>query len=274
MLDLIKPKNLVLQGGGKAVEKLFTLLVGIAPQTYLKGVEAQAQAKLIEAKKKVEIRELLAEAEREHQLREQGRLISIIDQAAPQLTHDVEPDNIDKDWRENFRAKARHVTTDDMQAFWGRLLATETNNPGTVSKRAVNAVADMDRKDAELFTRLCGIIWETPGGRKHILIYDYRHSIYESAGLTLTALQSVQSMGLVGMSSVGFNIPIERDGHLVLLHGGRVVRVPVKREQNFSLGRVVLTDIGQQIAAVVDSQPLSGFYEYCRDKWKAEESAT
>ena len=270
MLDKIKTKNLVVNGG-KALDGLFTMLVGFSAKRFLKGVEAQAQAKVIEAKTGIEIRELLAEADREQQLAQQGRLISIIDQAAPQLGRDADPDKMDDEWRENFRAKARHVTTEDMQMFWGRLLAVETNNPGTVSKRAVNAVADMDRSDAELFTRLCRFVWEVKGEGKHIPIFDFEDSVYNSAGLSFEPVQNSASMGLVTISSTGFNVYREDDdahSNWVFSYFGRSLQVPTGKGQRLNIGIVMLTDIGRQIASVVGSQqPIEGFYEYCRDKW-------
>ena len=48
---------------------------------------------------------------------------------------------------------------DEMQSLWARVLATEANAPGALSKRAVNVLSDFDKSDAELFTRLCGFSW-------------------------------------------------------------------------------------------------------------------
>ena len=268
MFDKIKTKNLVLHDS-KAVDRLATLLVGIAPKTFLKGVDAQAEARLVKARKEIEVRDLLAEADRQQQLREQGRLISIIDQAAPQIGHDANPDEMDEDWRENFRVKARHVTADDMQAFWGRLLATETNRPGTISKRAVNAVSDMDRKDAEKFTGLCRYAWMFGPGLSYVPVFDKKGDIYRSNGITLPVLQDIESMGLVTLG-IGYSLPTEYDGHLIVSYFGRDLSIPTKKGSKIGLGAVVLTDIGSQISAVVDAQYIPGFYEYCREKWCEE----
>ncbi|MFC1592622.1 DUF2806 domain-containing protein [Chloroflexota bacterium] len=53
--------------------------------------------------------------------------------------------------------QCRIISDDDMQMLWSRILAGESNSPGTYSKRTINALASFDKVDAELFTKLCSI---------------------------------------------------------------------------------------------------------------------
>ncbi|MCH7573175.1 MAG: DUF2806 domain-containing protein, partial [Planctomycetes bacterium] len=38
-------------------------------------------------------------------------------------------------------------------------LAGEANNPGTFSKRTIGFLGDLEKSEANLFTRLCGFVW-------------------------------------------------------------------------------------------------------------------
>ena len=108
--------------------------------------------------------------------------------AAPHLNEDANPDAMDDDWVANLFDKCRIVSDDEMQSLWARVLATEANTPGTLSKRTVNLLSDFDKSDADLFTKLCGFGWDV--GNVVPLVFDVQADIYNKHGInfdTLTA---------------------------------------------------------------------------------------
>ena len=42
-----------------------------------------------------------------------------------------------------------------MQAVWGAILAGEINQPGSISKKSLSILADLEKEDLEAFERLC-----------------------------------------------------------------------------------------------------------------------
>ena len=77
----------------------------------------------------------------------------------PRLHEDANPESVDNDWIVNFFDKSRIVSDSEMQELWSRVLANEANSPGSYSKRTVNFLSDMDKNEAESFTKLCGFVW-------------------------------------------------------------------------------------------------------------------
>ena len=62
------------------------------------------------------------------------------------------------------------VSDDDMQQIWAGILAGEANNSGSFSRRTVNLVADLDKRNAQLFRNLCGFAWMI--GFTEVLVFD------------------------------------------------------------------------------------------------------
>src|SRR5438132_11151718 len=89
-----------------------------------------------------------------------------------------------------------------MQGLWSRVLAGEANSPGTYSKRTVNFLSDLDKNDAELFTKLCGFAWLI--GNLVPLIYDEQQEIYNKFGVNFNTLSHLESIGLIQFQLLGF----------------------------------------------------------------------
>ena len=77
--------------------------------------------------------------------------IDIIHKASDNLNDEANICDIDVDWRANFFDKSRLVHDDEMQTLWAKILAGEANEPGTYSKRTVNFVEDMDKRDCTAY---------------------------------------------------------------------------------------------------------------------------
>lgn len=116
----------------------------------------------------------------------------ITSKAIPQLNEDGNPDSMEDDWITNFFDKARIVSDDEMQMLWSCVLAGEANRPGTYSKRTVNFLSDLDKSEAELFSKLCGFAWDIGP-----LIFDEKGEIYNREGVDFGTLTHLDSIGLI-----------------------------------------------------------------------------
>ena len=122
--------------------------------------------------------------------------------ALPQLNEDARPDSVDDEWIVNFFDKRRIVSDDEMQGLWSRVLAGEANSPGSYSKRTVNFLSELEKPEAELFTKLCGSGWMI--GNVVPMVFDHRAEIYNRNGINFNALSHLESIGLVQLSVTGF----------------------------------------------------------------------
>lgn len=84
--------------------------------------------------------------------------------AAPQIEEDANPENLDQEWLDYWRVHAEKSRDEDVQAIWGAILAGEINNAGSVSKRAMSILADMEKRDADAFVSLCSCCMGGPLG--------------------------------------------------------------------------------------------------------------
>ena len=235
------------------------------------SAKVEAAGNIIKGGSEIEITDLHRRAAQrciEEETKRQKNMEEIIAQAVPDLKEKANPDAIEDDWIANFFDKCRLVSDSEMQSLWSRVLAGEANTPGTYSKRTVNLLSDLDKSDAELFTKLCGFGWMI--GDVVPLVFDHKVEIYNKHGINFITLSHLESIGLVQFSGFpGFqrrNLPKEFD----VLYYDKPLRLQMPEDagNTLSIGKTFLTQIGQELAPICGSKPVDGFYDYVKDQWK------
>ena len=158
--ELSKPVTVLIEKISKAVGTLYE------PRQITRVAKAEAKAKKVKAEAEIETTDLHHRAERrrlEEEARHQKNMEDITAKAVPHINEDANPESIDDDWIANLFNKCRIVSDNEMQSLWARVLATEANSPDSLSKRTVNILSDFDKNDADLFTKLCGFVWDVGG---------------------------------------------------------------------------------------------------------------
>ena len=168
-----------------------------------KIAEAEAKAALIKARYEIEITDLQRRAANRWMAEEaqrQKNMEDITAKALPQLNEGAKPDSMDNDWIVNFFDKCRIISDGEMQGLWSRVLAGEANSPGSYSKRTVNFLSDLDKTEAELFTKLCGYGWQI--GVIVPLVFDVDAEIYNKHGINFNTVSHLESIGLVHFNNL------------------------------------------------------------------------
>ena len=239
--------------------------------------EAEAQGDRIRrvgaAETDVEIAELkeraatwLANEEMTRQLNRE----SITEKAMPHLNSDADADGMENGWITNFFDKCRGISDGDMQELWARILAGEANNPTSFSRRTVNLVADLDKRDAELFRNLCGFGWVI--GQLELLVFDTHHEIYNQQGIEFRSIVQLEALGLVrDGGAIGFRLVDLPQTFRTNYYGNAVVLTMSKeRDNHLSTGKVLLTGAGRELASICGAKPVEGFFDYVYDRWIGE----
>jgi len=154
--ELSKPADTLIKKVSSAIGGIF------APWQIKRLAKAEAEASLIKAKAEFEITDLHRRAMHrfvEEEAKRQENMEAITEKALPHLKSGSDPSKMEDDWVTNFFDKSRIVSDSDMQELWARVLAGEANAPGFYSKRTVNFLGDLDKRDAELFSTLCSFGW-------------------------------------------------------------------------------------------------------------------
>ena len=253
------------------IKKVSSAVGGIFEPWQIKRVaKAEAEASLIKAKSEIEITDLHRRAMHrfvEEEANRQENMEAITEKAIPQLEDGSDPSRMEDDWVTNFFDKSRIVSDSEMQDLWACILAGEANAPGTYSKRTVNFLGDLDKRDAELFQALCSFGWFV--GSFTPLIFNVQAPIYNDQGLNFSTLTHLDSIGLIqfnnisGFSRTGFPKTV-----VVSYCNQPLVLTMEKDEDNkLPIGRVLLTRVGEELASVCEAPGVEGFVDYVKNKW-------
>ena len=236
-----------------------------------KIAEAEAKAALIKARYEIEITDLQRRAANRWMAEEaqrQKNMEDITDKALPQLSENAKPESVDNDWIVNFFDKCRIISDGEMQGLWSRVLAGEANSPGSYSKRTVNFLSDLDKTEAEQFTKLCGYGWQI--GVIVPLVFDVDAEIYNKHGINFNTVSHLESIGLVQFNSLTGLVRQKLPKRFDVFYYGRkfTLEMPHDADNTLEIGKVRLTRIGQELESICGSKPVEGFWEYVKDKWK------
>lgn len=242
------------------------------PTRIVRRAKADRLAARISAESRFEISDLEHRAlERfvRSETRKQVIIEDITDKAIRELPETANVDALEEDWVAHFFRQCEMVSDEQMQTLWARLLAGEATNPGSYSKRTVDFVASMDRRDAEIFSRLRQFSWHV-GSRIQPIIFDATDPVVVNAGVSYVDLMHLTSIGLLNMEAIGgyqLNVTIGRAGaiyHDVLTYiepsvAGEKISIP--------LGMIALSQIGQELAKICDFKPNFDAYDLAVRHW-------
>lgn len=260
-----KPADTLIKKVSKAVGGIFE------PYQIKRIAKAEAEAAVIKAQAEIQITELHRRAMHrfiEEEAQKQKNIEDITNQAIPHLEEQTDAEKMDNDWVTNFFDKSRIVSDKEMQELWARVLAGEANKPGTYSKRTVNYLGDLDKVDADLFSKLCAFGWKISNVVP--LVFDTQAEIYEKNGIGFSALSHLESIGLIQFESLsGFRL-LKLPKKFSVFYNGQPLQLemPKETDNELAVGYVLLTKVGQELAPICGSRQVDGFMEYVKDKWK------
>ena len=276
--ELSKPATVLIEKISEGVGGTFR------PFQIKRVAKAEAEAAKIKAQSEAEVSKIAAQSEIEvtdlhrrtiqrviaEEARNQQNMEKTIEKTIPQLNEDANPNDMDNDWIANFFDKSRLVSDSEMQTLWSKVLAGEANSPGNFSKRTVNFIAELEKSEADLFTRLCGFGWNFGSDLLRPLVFDETAEIYNGYGINFGALSHLDSIGLVQFNPTGYKHQNLRRKGNVFYHD-RPLRLEMSQDSDnneIPIGKVILTSIGEQLATICGSQPIDGFYDYVRHQWR------
>ncbi len=265
--DLAKPATTL-------IEKVSDAIGGIArPGQIVRLAKAENKADIARAEARIQISEM-EERALQRMVREEGKkqenIENITAKAVPHLKEGATPEKIEDDWIVNLFDKARLVSDGEMQQIWAHLLAEEANRPGRFSKRTIDIVASLDRRDADLFTALASTVWEI-GSEPVALVFDANSVTRSASNLTFSEYQHLSSLGLIITKTSGYVFSFSQFpgmNHIDISYFGR--RLILNKPENvdsFQAGKVLLTEAGKQLFRISGATPAREFYEDCLARW-------
>lgn len=257
--DLAKPATVLIEKVSNAVGILYE------PRRIRNKAQAEANAKKIKYLASLELIELEQRSiERmiHQETRKQENIESITAQAASELPPNAKAESLDEDWIAHFFDKCDKVSDTQMQSLWANILAGEATEPGTYSKRTIDLVASMDKKDALLFTDLCQFTWII--GEPTIIIFDHDNDIYKSKGINFSTLKHFDAIGLISFEPLSGYMRQGFGKYALMLYFGLPTLLEFENDSNNKIetGKALFTQAGMQLVKVCGAQRNQGFYEY------------
>ena len=225
--------------------------------------KAEAEAERVRTESQIEISDLQRRAFYrflEEEAKKQKNIEEITRQALPQLDAKSKPEQVEDDWITNFFDKCRLISDSEMQSLWSRVLAGEANVPGAYSKRTVNFLSSLGKSEAQLFTNLCTLGWILNDVFVPV-IYDIRAEIYKKWGIHFSSLKHLGSIGLIQFDSLSGYRRLRLPKRIAARYYGTstILEFEKETENEMSIGHVLLTQIGHELAPISGSQPDAEF---------------
>lgn len=122
--------------------------------------EAKANGQILKVSTDLNLAEQARERNLHQEINRQININSIADQAAGFLGEKVSERPVDQDWRSRFFNKAKDIYNEEMQAIWGKILAEEVTEPGSLSLRTLDILSNISRDEAIKFQKVCKVTFD------------------------------------------------------------------------------------------------------------------
>lgn len=259
-----KPAEVLIEKISQAFGKIYE------PYHLIRMAKAETKADLIKAVGKIEEEELRHRAiERMigEETRHQKNIESITKKAIPLLDEKSDPSGISDDWIADYFSKARIVSDDEFQNMWAKILAGESNMPGTFSKRVLNLMSYISKEEAQKFENLLSFTVDFEG-HKELMVINPHEKIYKDEGVNSDCIVDLTSLGLISLEySSGFEYTLEtKSEYLELKYFNEKINIYSKEDVLISIpaGIVTLTQLGIQISRICVPKKNDRFVHYIR----------
>lgn len=192
--------------------------------------------------------------------------ITIIENAINEMDDNVDVEKIDDDWLSYYFDKAEKVLNTDLQFLWGKLLSTEFNSPGSITKRLVHIVSTIDMNTARIFSELCKFTVTKPNGNPMLLmpLIEYPN-IFSKYINVYQSLSELQSLGL---------IVFDENKILVVptMHSIRTYNIEYIFNSSYPIkfGNVNFTNCGRALCKCIGYSPSEEMNDLIEDYYKKE----
>jgi Protein of unknown function (DUF2806) len=261
------------------VERVCDLFGGwFKPFQIRRVTKAEVEADIMIAKGEVKVDEIKRRAVGrmlEEEEYKQQNIEQITTKAFPFLEEDSKPEEIEKEWLFNFFDKCKLVSDDEMQTLWSKILAGEANKKGSYSKRAINALASIDREEAELFSRLCRFCVIIDDEFTFPLLVREKHkygiTYYEEREIGYSSLQDLDDIGLISFDYDSKRIYSELKENITLDHFAQkelLESTELSKKSGLDIGMAVFTNVGLELSKICSKKPEKGHLDHVKRCWQ------
>lgn len=199
---------------------------------------------------------------------------SITAYAAEELRNEepVSDEPLDEDWTTRFFNIAEDISSEEMQALWGRILAGEIKEPKSYSLRTLELLKHLSTKEAEVFLKF-GQLAIHSGTSSFILNFKSEKLLEEKYQLSFSERLLLEELGFITANDLQFtmNANPDHETQTVFTIGNTCVVVDKKKgtpQQNLNV--LVFTKIGQELLQLINFVPHVDYIQLLASKIRHE----
>lgn len=182
-------------------------------------------------------------------IRKEVNVAKAVLHAEDELRGDATPPpehKIDDDWLYRWRDYAGSVSSEELQAIWGRILAGELKSPGQFSYRLLEFVRNLTKEDADLIDRVASFVLVDLVVRDH-------DALLKEAGVHFGVLLQLQDLGILsGVEALGLSRTFSSNAKdkfvsVLLCHGRGLLVEHEDPSKTYKLSAYIVTSLGKQV---------------------------
>lgn len=184
-------------------------------------------------------------------IKELQNMQDVLDGAAKEFKEDADPSQVDPDWYAFFFDLIKNVSQKSVQLVLSKILASEINNPDTISKSLVQTIILIGKKQLDTFCDVSCFCWnEYKTDLTHLFIFiSDEPKAYADCKITWQRLKDLERLGLIVCdSTIGFAL----EGNRTFRKGQLLVDVTADKNGRIPTGNVVFTDDGKVLYDLLD----------------------
>lgn len=177
----------------------------------------------------------------------------IVQIAVSNLQKSASPENVDESWIMEFMDKCKNIQDDTIKIIWGKILAEECNNNGSVSKKVIHVLAYIDNEEAKIFEKICEniVIKKSTNQRFPYIDYNiFNENYWSKYGFTISQFRRLMEAGLIIYNEKLYTEI--KGGKEILIVNGEEIEVHSAWDELLYAGSVLFTTAGEIIASIIE----------------------
>lgn len=206
--------------------------------------------------------------------RRQLNIESVTAHAAEELKNEppVTDEPIDEDWTTRFFRIVEDVSSEEMQAVWGKILAGEVKQPKSYSIRTLELIRNLSKHEATIFTKVANLAIKS-GGCYYIFHGNDDERLGKEFGITYMDLALLTEIGLIQPGTFVQHQFLQQptDNQSVLIAGHVVLFVKIKANTPTVMMPVdIFSTAGNELMRLIKPNPPMNYLTYIANSIKSE----
>lgn len=201
-----------------------------------------------------EISQSLVERMLYKEMKMQSNTDNIISIAYKELSKEesVSGQEVDEDWISRFFRISEDISSEEMQLLWGKILAGEIINPNTYSLRTLEILRNLNKREAELFTKISSLAFKS--NTASFIIGDKKY-LEDEFGIKLSDILLLDELNLINSQELAY-ILMNNNEQVIneFFYANKVIRILKDISPDYRFQIYKLTKCGEELLNLVEQE--------------------